>query len=177
MRSLVFPLAITLGFLINGFAAAQPVPLPSLGNRTPDDTVEGAIWEYKATAKKEGDTSGEMLEMSGKFRTEKSAIFDLGARGILPPKKDVDKAIEAAKKGELTEVKLPAPPQQKRIGDFQKVKGGRLKLNFTDPETLDGVMFIWPKKDTNDVWMGNYRQRKDGKFIQDWIVELRPIED
>jgi hypothetical protein len=173
----LFVLAASLIFA--HIASAQPIPLPKPASSSEDSgsKIEGVIWEFKATLKKDARPIGDETELAGRFRTEKSAVFDISSRALLPAKKDVDKAIDKAKEGKLTEIKLPPAPQQKRIGEYRKTNDGRLRLDLNDPESLDGVMVIWRKQDTADVWMGTYRQRKDKKFVQDWIVELRPVED
>src|SRR5262249_8541824 len=68
-----------------GLAQAKPpLPIPGGGGggktlkRLPDNTVEGIIFEYKGTLKskpKEGEEAPAPLE--GKFRIEKTAIFDV----------------------------------------------------------------------------------------------------
>ncbi len=75
--------------------------------RLPDDQVEGTVWEYKGTLKDKVPEGEEAPELSGYFRTEGKAIFDVGKRLPIPEKKDVDKAIDSFKKGKVKDFKLP----------------------------------------------------------------------
>lgn len=153
--------------------------------RLPNDQIEGTIWEYKGTlkttskdrekaAKKDGEKAP---ELDGRFRTEGKAIFDISRRLPIPSKKDVQKVVRGLKKGDLKELKLPAAPQAKRIGEYRKLSRGKLRLDFNDKESLNGIMIIWPKKKTADVWMGTFAEKKDKKTVRNWILEVRPIED
>lgn len=152
--------------------AKQAETLP----RLPDDQIEGTIWEYKGTLKEKPKEGEEAPTLEGRFRTEGKAIFDLRTRVALPEKKEVEKTVESVKAGKPKEIKLPAPAQQKRIGQYRKIDGGKLRLDLDDKESLNGIMIIWPKKDTADVWLGTFAQ-KEGKTTRNWIIEIRPIED
>ena len=174
--------------------------------RLPNDQIEGTIWEYygtvKATKKTESKektkpkTEGDAAEpeegplpraevekdeeiplLEGQFRTENKAIFDISTRFRLPDKKKVEEVVEAAKKGKLKEIRLPPPPQQKRIGEYRQIQGSKLRLDFNDKEGLNGLMVIWRKKNTDDVWIGTFAEKQGTKTVRQWNVELRPIED
>ncbi|QDT62981.1 hypothetical protein [Calycomorphotria hydatis] len=161
----------------SSYLSAQPPFGPDLGKRLPDDSVEGTIWEYKCTPKanvKEGET---IPTREGKFRFEDSAILDVSPRFKLPGKDEVKGTIDSLIRGEAPEIKLPEGPQQKRLGQYRKLRGGKYRLDFDDPESLHGLMIIWKKKNTNDVWMGTYNEMEKKKIVSRWVVELRPIED
>jgi hypothetical protein len=125
----------------------------------------------------EVDHDEEIPLLEGQFRTEDKAIFDISTRFRLPDKKKVEEAIKAVKKGKLKDLKLPAPPQQKRIGEYRQIQGSKLRLDFNDKEGLNGLMVIWRKKNTEDVWIGTFTEKQGTKTIRQWSVELRPIED
>lgn len=164
----------------SGFVVSQG-PLPPVGGgnlaRLPNDQIEGTIWEYKATPKAKYLKGEKTDELKGKFRLEEDAIFDLGARLTLP--EDGPKELfEKLKSGGEIELKLPGGPQQKRIGEYRKLdNGGKYRLDFDDKESLHGIMIIWKKEKTSDVWIGSYRAM-DGKEVKaEYMVELKPIED
>lgn len=149
-------------------------------SRLPDDQIEGTIYEYVGKTKskpKKGEK--EIPALKGKFRLEGKAIFDISKRLPIPKKDEVKKVIEKAKKGELDELKLPAKPQQKRLGEYRKLSSGKLRLDFkdTDKDGMNGIMIIWPKPKTNGVWLGTYSQKQGKRTVRSWIVELRAIED
>jgi hypothetical protein len=145
--------------------------------RLPDDQVEGTVWEYKGTLKDKVPEGEEAPELSGYFRTEGKAIFDVGKRLPIPEKKDVDKAIDSFKKGKVKDFKLPPGPQQKRLGEYRHIQGNKLRLDFNDKESLNGLMVVWRKKNTEDVLIGTFQEKQGTKTIRHWDVELRPIED
>ena len=171
-------------------------------SRMPDDQIEGTVWEYKATLKEEtrraklkkkkAETSNEkqgdaqpkenngaekVNELQGKFRTEGDAIFDLNRRLKLPKKKEIEQDIQKFKDGELEEIKLPSRSSPKRIGQYHRLRGGKLKLEFDDEDSLHGMMIIKKRKKTSDVWIGSYHEMEGKKRIRTWQVEVRPIED
>ena len=118
-----------------------------------------------------------MPELTGRFRVEGSAIFDVSRRFKLSPRKDVKKVVDDIRSGKGVDVKLPAAPQQKRLGQYRKLGRGRLRLDLDDKESLNGIMIIWRKKNTSDVWLGTYAEKQGTRTVRDWQVELRPIED
>ncbi len=125
----------------------------------------------------EVDANEETPLLEGQFRTEGKAIFDISTRFRLPDRKKVEEVVEAAKKGKLKDIKLPSAPQQKRIGEYREIQGNKLRLDFNDKEGLHGLMIIWRKKNTEDVWIGTFAEKQGTKTIRQWNVELRPIED
>lgn len=145
--------------------------------RLPDDQIEGTIWEYSGKPKGETKEGEKTPKLEGRFRTEGKAIMDVSRELPIPPKEEVKKVIEKVKDGELSKIKLPPAPQVKRLGEYRKISGGKLRLDFNDKESLNGIMIIWPKKETSDVWLGTYTEKLDGKTVREWIVEVRPIED
>ncbi len=175
-------LALLLTTTFCATAQAQ-LPLPGAGGgpkslpRLPNDQIEGTIWEYKGKLKGETKSDETTPKLEGRFRTENKAIMDISRRLPIPPKEEVKKVIDKVKEGELSEVKLPPAPQVKRLGEYRTINGGKLRLDLNDKESLNGIMIIWPKKDTADVWLGTYAEKKDGKTVREWIVELRPTED
>jgi hypothetical protein len=74
-------------------------------------------------------------------------------------------------------LKLPAPPQQKRLGEYRTITGGKLRFDFNDRESLNGIMVVGKKKKTDDVWIGTFTEREGTKVVRTWDVELRPIQD
>ena len=79
--------------------------------------------------------------------------------------------------GKGVELKLPAPPQQKRLGEYRSISGGKLRFDFNDKESLNGIMVVSRKKKTDDVWIGTFTEREAGRVVRTWDVELRPIQD
>ncbi|MCC7424128.1 MAG: hypothetical protein IT428_28005 [Planctomycetaceae bacterium] len=169
----VVPSAFAQGPLEKLAPGKQQETLPRLAN----DQIEGTIWEYKAKPKDPPKEGQEVETLEGKFRTEGSAIFDISKRIGLPEKKKVEKTVEAVKSGKAKEIKLPSPPQQKRIGEYHTLNSTKLRLDFNDPESLNGVMVVWKKKKTDDVLLGTFTQKEGKKTVKEWIVEIRPIED
>lgn len=168
---------VTVCFSTVDLLAQLPLPSGNVGKRLPDDNIEGSIWEYKAKPEKEQKKGEEELKLEGKFRLEESAIFDVSPTFKLPSKAEVDKVIDKVKSGKGLDVKLPSAPQQKRIGEFRKLSGEKLRLDFNDKESLHGIMIIWQKKKSDSVWMGTYSEREGTKEIRKWEVEVRQIED
>ncbi|MEM1061788.1 MAG: hypothetical protein AAGJ97_05595 [Planctomycetota bacterium] len=174
------------GLAVSATAApAQSLPgLPnspfggSNGSRLPDDQVEGTVWEYKLKPTKKQDEPAE--PRAGKFRLEDSAVFDAAVAVTLPPLEGGLPGV--AKKiitGEGLKIELPEAPSQKRIGQYRVLRGTsrKIRIDFDDPESLNGIMVIWPKRGTNDVWMGNYTEKGEGSQRTKYVVELRPILD
>lgn len=164
--------AVMAGLLLvsAGAALAQPPLPPGPGesrDRRPNDQIEGGIWQYTATRK----DAEEPLE--GRIRIDKLAIFQ------------VEKEFRLPEKGKLPggpggSLKLPAPPEAKRIGDITKNSDGRIRLTFLSGD-LKGQALLTSKKDQPGVWRGEYRQKiKDGdkeKLGPIWTMELRESED
>ena len=146
--------------------------------RLPDDQIEGTTWSYKGKLKSKPKEGEKVLKLEGRFRTEGKAIFDISRRLPLSKPGEIKKVVESIRKGDdLPDLKLPSKPQVKRLGEYRKLTRGRLRLDFNDKESLNGIMIIWKKAKTEDVWMGTYSEKKGKKTVRSWIVELRPIED
>jgi hypothetical protein len=145
--------------------------------RSANDQVEGTIWEYRGKLEKDNVKNGETPKLEGKFRLEDAAIFDISPTIKLPSKEEVKKVIDKVATGKGGELKLPSAPQQKRLGEYRKLSGGKFRLDFSGEDSLNGLMIIWKKKDTQDVWMGTFDEREGTKTIRKWDVELRAIED
>ena len=89
----------------------------------------------------------------------------------------VKRVAEKLKRGEGVELRLPEPPQQKRIGEYKSLSKGRKRIDFNDMESLHDLMIIWPKKDSPGVWLGNYTEKEGRRTTSEWVVELREIQD
>jgi hypothetical protein len=176
-----------LGFVVLFVVAAdratlaQP-PLPPAGTaqRLPDDNVEGTIFEYKGALKVKPKEGEEAPNLEGKFSIEDSAILDVSPTFKLPTKEDVKKLTDQITQGKGADVKLPAAPQQKRLGQYRRISKGKMRLDFNDKDSLQGVMVLALQKNTSDVWIGTFTEKlaKDGKkSTRIWQVEVRPIED
>jgi len=175
---------LVVGFSIFGLvdsAAAQlPVPIPAppgagSGQRLPDDQIEGIVFEYKGTFKRGEAAESEVLE--GKFRLEKTAIFDVGGTLRAPSPADLEKIKNKLLSGKGADIKLPQPPQQKRIGQFHKTTGDKLRLEFDDKDSMFGTMLLYHKKGTADVWHGTFAEKEGTKVVRTWQVSVRPIQD
>jgi hypothetical protein len=160
--------------------------LPPLGKqkdnsvpRLPNDSIEGTIWEYTGHLKEAGKEAKDSQQMEGKIRVEGTAIFDVRPTFSLPSKKEVKKVLDKVVEGKGGEVRLPAAPQQNRLGEFSKLSDGRYRLDFKgkEKEDLNGIMIIWKKKGTNGVMLGTFAEREGTKTVRNWEVELRAIED
>ncbi|MEM8944484.1 MAG: hypothetical protein AAGD11_04810 [Planctomycetota bacterium] len=126
---------------------------------------------------KEEPQQEKVTDISGKFRTEGDAIFALSRRLSLPKKADVQRDIRKLRAGELEEIKLPSRSSPKRIGQYHRLRSGKLKLEFDDKESLNGMMIIKKRKKSSDVWIGEYREMEGRKLLRTWTVEVRAIED
>jgi hypothetical protein len=184
MRSMIWLLG---GLVVLGFADAAvaqlpvPVPVPVPGQsgnlqRLPDNTVEGLILEYKGTFKASA-TAAEPEVLEGKFRMEKSAVFDVGGTFRAPTAAELEKLKNQILSGKGGELRLPPKPQQKRIGQYQKTTGDKLRIEFDDKDSLNGTMLLFHKKGTGDVWVGTFAEREGTKLVRTWQVTVRPIED
>ena len=137
-------IAITLFTVVGSNVYAQlPNPFKAsgskAGNRLPDDDIEGTIWEYKGTLKKQTKTNAKAKELKGRFRLEDQKVLDVGRRLPIPSKKDVKKTVEKLRSGELDEIKLPEGPQVKRLGQFRRLSRGRIRLDLDDKDSLNGI--------------------------------------
>jgi len=173
--------AIVVAFLCAS-AAAQPPFLKKRNEtdnlpRRPNDQVEGTIWEYKGKIKKSDKTGDKPEPIKGKFRIEGTAVFDVSSRISIPSRDDARGVLDKIKNGTGIELKKPAGSQQKRIGEYRKLSNGRIRIDFDDPDTLNGMMILRKKQNTRDVWFGTYDKKEDGKVVKEYEVELRPIED
>ena len=157
-----------------------PVPVPgasSNGQRLPDNTVEGIIFEYSGTLDPATKGKGEDKPLEGRFRLEKTAIYDLSPTARLPTKAEVEKVVEGVQSGDPGKIKLPEKPQQKRLGQFQKTGAGRLRLDFDNKEAMVGTMTLFKEKGNADVWVGTFTERVDGRAARVWKIKARPVED
>lgn len=164
-------------------AAAQlpvpPVPVPgaSGGQRLPDDQVEGIILEYQGVLDPASKSQGDDNVLAGRVRLEKTAIYEISPLIKVPSLEELQKVLNKLLSGKGGSVSLPPLPQQKRLGQFAKTGGNKLRLDFDDKETLYGTMLLFKEKGTADVWVGTYTDRKDGKTGRVWKVKVRPVED
>jgi hypothetical protein len=163
-------------------AVAQP-PLPALpsgGNlaRLPNDQVEGAIWEYRGTPKFRPKDDEKVPKIDGRFRVEKTAIFEVSRKLKLPGRKQVREAIGALRSEEGAEIGLPEGSKPKRIGEFSPLSKTRLRFELDDGKDLHGIMVVQRKSRSLDSWIGEYTEF-DGKKKtgRQWQVELRTLED
>jgi hypothetical protein len=182
----MLPLACACLIVASAPAFAQlppppvPVPVPGQSNngqRMPDNTVEGIIFEYSGTLDPASKGKGEEKPLEGRFRLEKTAIFDLSPTMRLPTKAEVEKVVESVKAGDPGKVKLPEKPQQRRLGQFQKTGSGRLRLDFDNKEVMVGTMLLFKEKGNMDVWVGTFTERTDGRAGRVWKIKARPVED
>lgn len=185
MINLLRPFLVMCGWCVLAGCGGAPPALPaapsgipsnqSFGPRLPDDQIEGSIWEYSGRPEK--SDAGTAPTLSGRFRIEGSAVFDVSPRVRLPSRDKVKSKIDQFKRGGPIEIRPPEMPQQKRIGEYRAISNGKKRIDFNDPDTLNGIMIVWPKKDTPDVLLGTYTRKEGRKTAEKWIVELRPIED
>jgi hypothetical protein len=162
-------------------AWAQPALLKPPGEgdslaRLPDDQIEGTIWEYKGKPKFKPKPGEKKPELEGRFRVEDEAIFAVSRKVKVPGRADLKERLEELR-GEGGEIALPEGAQQKRIGEYSKLSKGRIRMEFDDEKSLHGIMVLKLKKDTTDVWIGEYTEIVDEKKGRKWDIELRPIED
>jgi hypothetical protein len=160
---------------------AQPPVLKPPGegdtlDRLPDDQIEGTIWEYKGKPKFKPKPGEKKPELEGRFRIEDEAIFAVSRRVKVPARGELKERLEELR-GEGGEAALPEGAQQKRIGEYSKLSKGRIRMEFDDEKSLHGIMVLKLKKDTTDVWIGEYTEVVDEKKGRKWDIELRPIED
>lgn len=180
MRLLAICAATALHFAFIAPGLAQLPPLPGAGPagaRLPNDQIEGTVFEYRGKLTGTPRAEDKDRKLEGKFRIEGSAILDVSPTFALPSKDEVKKAVGGIVAGKGIDIKLPSAPQQKRLGEYRKITGGKLRLDFNDKESLSGIMIIQPKKKTEDVWIGTFAEREGTKTVRNWEVELRPIED
>src|SRR5436190_3512636 len=178
MRCIFSCLTIILSGSLTSTGIAQlPLPPGSGSQRLTDDQIEGTIFEYQGNLTGTPRKEDEDRKLAGKFRIEGSAIFDVSPTFALPSKVQVKKAVDGVVAGKGVNLKLPAPPQQKRLGEYHKITGGKLRLDFNDKESLNGIMIVSRKKKTDDVWIGTFTEREGTKIVRTWDVELRPIQD
>jgi hypothetical protein len=183
----VVPLTIVAaaGLVWSAAAVLAQPPLPGVAGgaeknlaRLPNDQVEGTIWEYRGTLLKPMPEAGTTPpELKGRIRLEGKAVFDASPRVTLPSAEKVKGALAPLREGKSVEVPLPEGPQPKRLGEYRRLSTGKVRLDLSDPESLNGLMLIWRKKDTADVWMGTFAEREGKKTVREWTVELRPISD
>jgi hypothetical protein len=152
--------------------AGAQLPLPPRADsipRLPDDQIEGAIWQFKATKR------GEEKPIEARFRVSEGAILEVPA---VPEAKPGDGKTPPERVKEALE-KLGPKVADKRIGDVEKMEKGKTKLVFLEGP-LRGQAIVSPVKDKKNVWFGEYRQRTDPaneKLGPIWKLELRQAED
>jgi len=178
--AVMFAAGVTFAGFVADAAAQLPVPPPPVpgnnnGQRLPDNTVEGIIFEYKGTFKRGEAAESEVLE--GKFRLEKSAIFDVGGTLRAPSAAELEKIKDKILSGKGGEIPLPPKPQQKRLGQFHKTDGNKLRLEFDDKDSMFGTMLLYKKKDTADTFVGTFQEKEGTKVVRTWQMTVRPIED
>jgi len=180
MRASIYCSGIAIGWLsllASPSVAQLPAPPAPTGARAPDDQIEGTIFEYQGKLSGTPKKEDEERTLAGKFRIEKSAVFDVSPTFALPSKDQVKKAVDGVVAGKGVNLKLPPAPQQKRLGEYRTITGGKLRFDFNDKESLNGIMVVGKKKKTDDVWIGTFTERDGTKVIRTWDVELRPIQD
>jgi hypothetical protein len=179
MKAIVYGsiFGLVMGWLVAPSVAQLPLPPAPTGARAPDDQIEGTIFEYQGKLNGAPKKDDEERKLAGKFRIEKSAVFDVSPTFALPSKEQVKKAVDGVVAGKGVNLKLPAPPQQKRLGEYRTITGGKLRFDFNDRESLNGIMVVGKKKKTDDVWIGTFTEREGTKVVRTWDVELRPIQD
>ncbi|MDX1948313.1 MAG: hypothetical protein SFU86_23185 [Pirellulaceae bacterium] len=176
-RPSFFPLLLALFGASTALAQLPPLPKPGESQREANDQIEGTIFEYKGTPSSDLEKKDANKTLAGKFRIEGSAVLDVSPTFALPSKEEVKRLAGKVVEGKGIDLKLPAPPQQKRLGEFRKISGGKLRFDFNDKESLQGIMIIWKKKKTDDVYIGTFDEREGTKTVRKWDVEVRPIED
>lgn len=140
--------------------------------RRPNDQIEGAVWQYRATRK------GAEEELTGRFRVDEKLVFALEAEVRLPERPREGRPLQRLVEGDAGKVKLPEPPQQKRIGECKTLSSGRVRMDFQPDSPLPGYVIVRPKKDAQDVWWGTYYQARQGDQPGlKWDIELRKAED
>lgn len=175
-----YPAFCSLLFCLLGIStsfAQLPFPKNNEGQRLPNDQIEGTIFEYRGKLQGKPQKDDEERALEGKFRIEGSAVFDVSPTLALPSKKEVKKAVDGIVGGKGVNLKLPSAPQQKRLGEYHKISSGKLRMDFNDKESLNGIMIVSKKKNTDDVWFGTFTEREGTKIVRTWDVELRPIQD
>jgi hypothetical protein len=181
-RNCLLSLLITC-FMAQAALAQLPLPLKKVAEKLEEDKdkqdggIEGIIWEYKGTLEKAAAGDDKSATLEGKIRIEKSAIFDVSPTIQLPSKEEVKKVVDKVISGKGGDVKLPPAPQQKRLGEYRKLSGGKYRLDFNAKDSVNGIMIILKKRNTDDVLIGTFDERQGDKSIRKWNVELRPIED
>jgi hypothetical protein len=163
--------------LVSPALAQLPLPPAPTGQRLPDDQIEGTIFEYQGKLTGAPRKEDEDRKLAGKFRVEGSAVFDVSPTFALPSKEQVKKAVDGVVAGKGVNLKLPPPPQQKRLGEYRVISRGKLRFDFNDKESLNGIMVVSRKKKTDDVWIGTFTEREGTRVVRTWDVELRPIQD
>lgn len=169
-------LAMTLWW--TAAAAQRPGPVGKEGiesqgslPRLPNDQIEGAVWQYRATRK------GAEEELTGRFRVDEKLVFALEAEVRLPERPREGRPLQRLVEGNPATLKLPEPPQQKRIGECKTLSSGRVRIDFQPDSPLPGYVIVRPKKDAKDVWWGTYQAKKGDQPGLKWDIELRKAED
>ena len=178
-RNLLYTSLITavLLSLASSHVLAQPGPLRKAleGNSTlprlPDDNIEGAMWQYRATRR------GSDEDLTGKFRVDEKLVFSVQREVEAPKRGSDDDPLKKIISGEGGKVKLPDEPTEKRIGECKTLSSGRVRIDFQPESGLEGFMIVRPKKDATQVWWGTFQAMNGKKKGPRWNVELRKAED
>ncbi|MEQ8835428.1 MAG: hypothetical protein RID07_01340, partial [Lacipirellulaceae bacterium] len=98
--------------------------------------------------------SNKKPEISGNFRTEESAIFAASRSIKLSKRGSAKENLKQLLTGEKNEISMPEKSRPKRIGQYHRIRDGKMKLEFDDKNSLHGYMILQLKKKTKDVWIG-----------------------
>ena len=152
----------------------QPETLPRRAN----DQIEGTVWEYRSIEYKMQLEPGEPEpQIDGRIRIEGNAVFDANPVINIAPRTERADLLQRFVRGEGIELAAPAGPEEKRIGEYRRLDNGKIRFEFNDPDSLNGVMLAWPKEDAPGVWLANYFQHEGGQTTGKWLLEIRAVED
>ncbi|MEM7457185.1 MAG: hypothetical protein AAF456_22780, partial [Planctomycetota bacterium] len=164
-------LAQRTGILRAVQAATQGQQEESMARR-PNDQVEGTVWEYRSIEYKMRLEPGEVApQIDGRIRIEGNAVFDASPNINIAPRQERAELIQRFARGEGVEISAPTGPEEKRIGEYRRLDNGKVRFEFNDPESLNGVMIAWPKEDAPGVWLANYYQHEGEKTTGKWLLE------
>ena len=115
--------------------------------------------------------------MDGRRSPAPTQWFDVGGTFRAPSAKELQKIKDKILSGKGGEIPLPPKPQQKRLGQFTKTSGNRLRLEFDDKESMNGTMLLYKNKNNADTFVGTFAEKEGTKVVRTWQVTVRPIED
>jgi hypothetical protein len=136
--------------------------------RGPNNQIEGAIYQYRATLPK-----SDVEPMQGRFRIEGAGIFNV-EKEIGAPK--VRESLRNLRDG-ADGVTVQSEAREQRIGDVVAMEEGKIKLVFMDYEALPGFAIIQRKEGQTGVWKGYFQELKDGEAGRRWQIQVRTSED